>query len=453
MPAEPLSVTSLLSEKLEKSDRSPQYILKRDGTSKQSFDDKKIYRAVRGAWIECFPDQAESIQTQMDVWATVQQVTQSLRGRSDVTVEQVQDAVELSLMRSHRFEVAKAFIVFRQNRASDRKVAERWKQIKASRTDAPATCNMLSTRPTYRPFEYPKYFEYFKKQNQAHWLPLEVPMENDIIDFKKNLSDSEKSLITNILRFFTQSDIEVNNNYNSRLIPVFPKPEIRMMLSSFAAMECVHVWAYSYLNDSLGLPDKEYSAFLNYQEMRDKYDYIRSFDIRSVEDLAINLAVFGGFIEGVSLFSSFAILMNFPRMGKMKGVGQIVSWSIRDESLHSEAICSLFRDLVSENRSLWTNEFQGILLSACRDMVTLEDAFIDCAFAGGDVPGLKKEEVKQYIRFIADKRLAALGLDPIFGVSNPLKWLDTMVNAKEHANFFESRATEYAKGGILDDWE
>lgn len=314
------------------------------------------------------------------------------------------------------------------------------------------SCAMLTPRTFYKPFEYPQYFEYFTKQNQAHWMPIEVPMENDIIDFKKNLSPQESSLIINILRFFTQSDIEVNNNYNSRLLPAFPKAEIKMMLSAFAQMESIHVWAYSYLNDSLGLAEKEYSAFMEYDSMRQKYNYLQSFDVRSVEDLAINLGVFGGFIEGVSLFSSFAILMNFPRMGKMKGVGQIVSWSIRDESLHSTAVCRLFRDLVSENKHIWTNDLQQTLLSACRDMVALEDAFVDACFAQGEVPGLKPEHVKQYVRYTADRKLNDLGLDAMYNVTNPLTWLDVMVNAKEHTNFFENRATEYSKGGIIEDW-
>lgn len=314
-------------------------------------------------------------------------------------------------------------------------------------------CPMLTPRKVYKPFEYPAYFELFTKQNQAHWLPLEVNMEADITDYKHKLSPAEMAVITNILRFFTQGDIEVNNNYNSQLIPHFPKPEIRMMLSSFAAMEGIHIWAYSYLNDTLGLPDTEYSAFLNIQAMREKYEYVQNFNVRTVEDLAINMAVFGGFMEGVSLFSSFAILMHFPRMGRLKGVGQIITWSIRDETLHSDGICRLFRDLISENRHLWTPELQKTLYSACQDMVTLEDAFIDACFSLGDIPGLKGEDVKQYIRYIADRRLHNLGLDALYGAAkNPLPWLDAMINAKEHTNFFENRATEYAKGGVINDW-
>jgi ribonucleoside-diphosphate reductase beta chain len=315
------------------------------------------------------------------------------------------------------------------------------------------SCPLLTPRDVYRPFEYPHFFEFFQKQNQAHWLPTEVPMESDISDYRFRLSPQETNLVIQILRFFTQSDIEVNNNYNTRLIPMFPKPEIKMMLSAFAAMESVHVWAYSYLNDSLGLPEREYSAFLGYAAMRNKYDYFQRFPTDSVENLMLNLAVFGGFIEGVSLFSSFAILMNFPRLGKLKGVGQIVTWSIRDESLHSQGVTRLFRDMMAENKSLWNPAMHKKLYDACREMVALEDAFIDTCFSMGDVPGLTAAEVKQYIRYTADKKLIDLRLDKLFNVPNPLGWLDVLVNAKEHTNFFENRATEYAKGAITSDWD
>jgi ribonucleoside-diphosphate reductase beta chain len=314
------------------------------------------------------------------------------------------------------------------------------------------SCPILTHRKFYRPFEYAHYFEFFRKQNQAHWLPTEVPMESDINDYRFRLNPQETSLITQILRFFTQGDIEVNNNYNTKLIPMFPKPEIKMMLSAFAAMESIHVWAYSYLNDSLGLPEKEYSAFLEYEAMRNKYQYIQTFDVQNVRDLAINLAVFGGFMEGVSLFSSFAILMNFPRMGKLKGVGQIVTWSIRDETLHSQGVCQLFRTLVNENKHIWTDELKQTLYRACEDMVRLEDHFIDTCFSMGAVPGLKPEDVKQYIRYTADKKLNDLGLDKVYHTQNPLAWLDVMVNAKEHTNFFENRATEYSRGAVVSDW-
>lgn len=316
--------------------------------------------------------------------------------------------------------------------------------------------NIFKERVFYKPFEYPQFFELYKLQQQAHWLPTEVPMADDVGDFKSNLTAAEKNLIIQVLRFFTQGDIEVQRNYNNNLLKFFKKPEIIMMLNSFAAMETVHVWAYSHLNDTLGLPETEYQAFLEYASMKDKYNYIQNFDILDPNDisgLAKNLAVFGAFMEGVSLFSSFAILMNFPRLGKLKNVGQIITWSIRDESLHAEGICSLYREVVAENPQILTPEFIAEINKACADMVGLEDKFIDTCFELGPVEGIKPEEVKEYIRYIANRRLDWLNLPPLYeNVKNPLEWLNLLVNGKEHANFFETRATEYSKGAIIDDW-
>ncbi len=313
--------------------------------------------------------------------------------------------------------------------------------------------SLLAAREYYKPFEYPQFFEYFKLQQQAHWLPTEVPMADDIVDFKSKLTAQESNLIIQVLRFFTQGDLEVQNNYNQQLVHAFPKPEITMMLTAFASMETVHVWAYSHLNDTLGLPDVEYKAFREYEAMKNKYEYLQNFSITTDKDIARNLAVFGGFMEGVSLFASFAILMNFPRRGLLKNVGQIITWSIRDESLHSEGVCALFREFIKERPEIWTAEFREELYQACEDMVKLEDNFIDTCFALGAVEGLTPSDVKKYIRYVANKRLQEINLEAQYDVKeNPLPWLNLMVNGKEHANFFETRATEYAKGAIIDDW-
>lgn len=313
---------------------------------------------------------------------------------------------------------------------------------------------ILTKRDVYKPFEHEWAFEYFKLQQQAHWLPTEVPLADDVADFNHKLTLEERNLVTQVLRFFTQGDLEVQNNYNTNLIESFPKPEIAMMLSSFAGMEAVHVWAYSYLNDTLGLPEEEYSAFLNYSAMRAKFDemnYQKS-GVEGVVPLLSNLAIFGAFIEGVSLFSSFAILMNFPRRGLLKGVGQIVTWSIRDESLHSDGICTLFNELYKEyENDINRKVFVSHIYKAAKEIIRLEDDFIDTCFEMGPVSGITKEQLKQYIRYIADIRLKNINISPLFHVKeNPLPWLTQMINGKEHANFFEARATEYSKGNV--DW-
>jgi ribonucleoside-diphosphate reductase beta chain len=229
---------------------------------------------------------------------------------------------------------------------------------------------------------------------------------------------------------------------------------VLMMMSAFSNTETIHVAAYSHLLDTIGMPELEYTAFLRYKEMKDKYDYMQSFRVDSKHEIAKTLAAFGAFTEGLQLFASFAILLNFPRFGKMKGMGQIVTWSVRDETLHCLSVIRLFRTFVQENPEIWTDELRREIYITCATIVDHEDAFIDLAFELGSVEGLTAEEVKRYIRYIADRRLTQLGLNVMFHVeSNPLPWLDEMLNAVEHANFFENRATEYSKASTTGSWE
>jgi ribonucleoside-diphosphate reductase beta chain len=311
----------------------------------------------------------------------------------------------------------------------------------------------------YKPFRYPWAFETYKLQKQMDWLPDEVPLAGDVKDWNQKLSKAEKNLLTQLFRFFTQGDVDVGQAYMDKYMPVFKNEEVRMMLSQFSAMESVHAHAYSLLLDTVGMPEVEYQAFKKYEVMAAKHDYITSFDVRDEADVARALAVFSAFTEGLQLFSSFAILMNFGRGDRatgavMKGMNQIVTWSIRDESLHVEAMSRLFRTYISERSHLWTEALQEELYAICRKMVELEDAFIELAFEQGGIDGLTPAEVKLYIRYIADRRLQGILLKPIFGVEkNPLQWLDYMLNGVEHANFFETRATEYSKGALTGSWD
>jgi ribonucleoside-diphosphate reductase beta chain len=202
------------------------------------------------------------------------------------------------------------------------------------------------------------------------------------------------------------------------------------------------------------MPEIEYTAFLKYKEMKDKVDYMQGFNVESPFEIARTLAAFGAFTEGLQLFASFAILLNFPRHGKMKGMGQVITWSVRDESLHCNSIIKLFRTFIQEHPDIWTDELRSAIYTSCREIVSHEDAFINLAFEQGPVTGLTPEEVKTYIRWIADRRLIQLGLDPIFNIeANPLPWLDEMLNAIEHTNFFENRATEYSRAATIGTWE
>ena len=313
---------------------------------------------------------------------------------------------------------------------------------------------LLDPNPVYKPFRYPWAYDAWLTQQRVHWLPEEVPLADDVKDWHNNLTPQERHTLTQIFRFFTQSDIEVNNCYMKHYARVFQPTEVQMMLAAFSNIETVHIAAYSHLLDTIGMPETEYQAFLRYKEMKDKYDYMQQFGVDTKEDIAKTLAVFGAFTEGLQLFASFAILMNFPRVNKMKGMGQIVTWSVRDESLHTDSIIRLFRTFISENPEIWTDDFQRELYVICSTVVEHEDAFIDLAFELGGVEGLTGAEVKDYIRYIADRRLSQLGLQPIYRIErNPLPWMDEMLNGMEHTNFFENRATEYSKAATQGSWE
>ena len=283
--------------------------------------------------------------------------------------------------------------------------------------------SLLGTRDYYKPFDYPWMFDYYVQQNQMHWFPEEVPLHNDVKDWADVLTDSERNLLTQIFRLFTQSDVDVSSGYIDKYMRIFKKPEARMMMGSFANMESIHQHAYSLLLDTVGMPEVEYKAFSEYEEMAQKHEYIQTFKVAASnsESIAKALAVYSAFTEGLQLFSTFIILLNFSRFGKMKGMGQIVTYSIRDESLHVEAMTKLFREFVQENIDIWKDDFKKELYDICRAMVDLEDKFLDLVFKTGNIEGLTKKEMSQYIRYIADRRLLQLGLKPNYNVKdNPL---------------------------------
>ena len=308
--------------------------------------------------------------------------------------------------------------------------------------------SLLSNRDYYKPFDYPWMFEYYDLQNQMHWLPRDVPLHTDVKDWQ-DLSASEKNLLTQILRLFTQSDVDVASGY-VKFLPLFKKPEAINMMGAFLNIESIHQHAYSLLLNTVGMPEIEYKAFSEYEEMANKHDYVSRFrpSRRNKQAIAKSLAVYSAFTEGLQLFSSFAILLNFPRFGKMKGMGQIVTYSIKDESLHVEAMTQLFREFIQENLDIWTDKFKKELYQICREMVELEDKFLDLVFEMGDIKGLTKKDMYAYNRYIADRRLLQLGLKTNYDQrENPLAWLDEVLGV-EHQNFFEGRATSYMKAGL-----
>jgi ribonucleoside-diphosphate reductase beta chain len=246
---------------------------------------------------------------------------------------------------------------------------------------------------------------------------------------------------------------DVADGYVNSYLPFLPQPEVRMMLLSFAAREAVHIVSYSHLIESLGMPDSIYEEFSQYKEMVAKHDFFEQMNVANKDTLVQRIAAISAFTEGVQLFSSFAMLLNYPRHGKMKGMGQIISWSQTDEQMHCEGMIRLFRTHVEENRHIWKDSLKKEIYDIARKMVELEDAFIDLCFSQNEFEGMTSEQLKQYIRYIADRRLLQLGLKTEFKVKkNPLPWIDEMINAPSHGNFFETRVTDYAKAQLQGSW-
>lgn len=324
---------------------------------------------------------------------------------------------------------------------------------------------LLQSSGCYDVERYPWAYEYWKRQQQTHWMGEEVPLGADLKDWASDrVSEAERSLLTQIFRFFTQSDVEVGDNYLKRYIPIFQPLEVQMMMAAFSNMETVHIDAYALLLKTLGMPNAEFAAFRDYDAMRAKSDYMHQFGVDTVGDVSRTLAMFGAFTEGMALFASFAMLLNFPRHNKMNGMGQIVTWSVRDESLHCEGVIRLFHEWNRETGAL-TNSVRDDILDVANTMVSLEDRFVDLAFDLGPVEGMKPADIKNYVRYICDWRLTQLRLPTLFGYfvtcegvaeqrrPHPLLWIIEILNGVEHANFFEQRSTEYSKGATTGSWD
>ena len=313
---------------------------------------------------------------------------------------------------------------------------------------------LMEFSETYKPFHYPWAVEITTRHEKVHWIEDELDLSEDVADWKSGkMSVIEKEYITNILRLFTQSDVAVGQNYFDQFIPKFKNNEVRNMLGAFAAREGIHQRAYALLNETLGLSDAEYHAFLEYQEMADKIEFMMDSDPNTVRGLGLSLAK-SVMNEGVALFASFVMLLNFQRYGKMKGMGKVVEWSIRDESIHVEGISKLFKAYCAEHPRIVDDEFKSAIYEMARQAVKLEDKFVDLAYKLGEIEGLDSSEVKTYIRYITDRRLLQLGMKPNFKVKdNPLPWLEWVLNGADHTNFFENRVTEYEVAGLTGKWD
>jgi ribonucleoside-diphosphate reductase beta chain len=319
--------------------------------------------------------------------------------------------------------------------------------------------NIIEERVVYKPFEYPKAHDFWLKQQQAHWLHTEVPMMSDINDWKQNLTETEKNIIGSILKGFAQTETIVNDYWSNLVTKWFRKPEVIKMAVTFGAFETIHAEAYSLLNEELGLDD--FSEFLEDETTMAKIEALMN--VRDSHDGSVNyaevarsLAIFSAFTEGVNLFSSFAILLSFKLRNKLKGVGQIVEWSIRDESLHSEAGCWLFRQLLADNPELNTPELKKYVEDAARLSLKLELDFINKVYEMGDLEGCTQYDLINFIKHRVNTKMKDLGYESIIEDIDEdsvvkMRWFDNLSGGKQHSDFFATRVTNYSKG--VQKWD
>jgi ribonucleoside-diphosphate reductase beta chain len=319
--------------------------------------------------------------------------------------------------------------------------------------------DITKERIVYKPFEYQEPYDYWLKQHQAHWLHTEVPMMSDVNDWKQNLNKTEKNIIGTILKGFAQTETVVNDYWSSLVTKWFRKPEIIMMAVTFGAFETIHAEAYSLLNEELGLDN--FAEFMEDEATMAKIEALTS--VRDEHNGEVNwserarsLAIFSAFTEGVNLFSSFAILLSFKLRNKLKGVGQIVEWSIRDESLHSDAGCWLFRQLLEEKPELNTPELQKQIEDAANLSLKLELDFIKKVFEMGDLEGCTQYDLVSFIKHRTNTKMGDLGYKPIVNDIDKasierMKWFDSLSAGKQHTDFFASRVTNYSKGA--QNWD
>ena len=326
--------------------------------------------------------------------------------------------------------------------------------------------SLFKERIAYKPFEYPVYYtEGWLKQAQAFWLHTEIPMQGDIKDWNENLTKEEKHLVGNILLGFAQTECAVSDYWTTMVTKWFPKHEIKQMAMMFGSQETIHATAYSYLNESLGLEDFE--AFLHEPATAEKFEFLTATtsewtfnDLESNADarkeVARSLAIFSAFAEGVSLYSSFAVLYSFQMRNLLKGIGQQMKWSVRDESLHSKMGCQLFRHMCDEFPEL-KDEVRSDVEEAAKLMSEMELKFIDKMFEQGDLENLKKDDLKQFIVKRTNEKLRELGYESMFDYNDKtatnLDWFTHLTGGVTHTDFFAVRPTDYSKAGEGEDFE
>ncbi len=299
--------------------------------------------------------------------------------------------------------------------------------------------------------------------NANHWLPTEIAMQDDIELWKSDkLTEDERLAFKTALGFFTTADSIAANNIVLALYEHITSPECRMYLLRQAYEEAIHTHAYQYIVESLGLDGGEiFNMYRENASHHSKAAFILGFNegifdsnfktgtLQNDQKFLENLCVFSLILEGIFFYSSFAVIFGFQRQNKLVGSAEQIQYIMRDESQHLNFGINLINTIKDEQPELWTKDFQNHIIDLVKQAAELEYKYAQDVFPRG-IFGMNADGFKQYIEYIADRRLSAVGLPKQFNVKNPFPWMSEAVDLSKEKNFFETRVTEYQTGGTLD---
>ena len=410
-----------------------EYIIKRDFSTKP-FSLDKITGAIHKAMNAVGSGSKENAQ---DVALSVYQ---SLIGRKNndltyvPTIEEVQDIVETQLMESKFKEVAKAYILYRNKRSQQRE------------------SDIFEKRINLKPYEYPHLYEYVPAIRHSYWIHSELNFTSDIQDFKIQLTDSERSAIKNTMLAISQIEVAVKSFWGD-IYHRIPKPEIGSVGSTFAESEVRHADAYSHLLEILGL-NSEFKELKKKPAIMKRVRYLETALKNSKSDdnreYAESILLFSLFIEHVSLFSQFLIIMAFNKHKNMlKGISNVVEATSKEEQIHGDFGIDLIKILQKENPEWFTKNYHQSIQKMCKEAFEAESEVVDWIFENGELDFLPKAVVNEFLKNRFNNSLESIGVDKIFDVDQSLvsetEWFDDEIIGTKHGDFFVKRSINYSK--------
>ena len=421
-------------------------IKKRDGTM-QIFDIKKIERAVLKALNETKEGSSKDAIKVAEL-THKKVVEMCVRAKEDIldttkaqkcvdgypTVEEIQDLVEASLMELDYFETAKAYIIYRNER---KKMRER---------------DIFKKRVNLKPYEYPELYEYVDAIRHSYWIHTEFKFTHDIDDFHVRVTDVERSAIKNSMLAIAQVEVAVKTFWGD-IYKKMPKPEIGAVGATFAESEVRHMDAYSHLLEILGL-NNEFTKIKDIPALQERVTYLDKMVALSRTDenkqYAHSVLLFSLFIEHVSLFSQFLIILSFNKHRSMfRGTSNAVEATSKEEQIHGLFGIDIINIIKKEHPEWFGDETNEKIIKSCEEAYVAESKVIDWIFEAGELDFLPSANVKEFVKNRFNNSLASIGLPRIFEVNSVLleetDWFDNEVIATKHLDFFEKRSINYNK--------